>query len=117
MAEIVDMALKRIALREKYRIAAPAHGVDSNDIRKTFEVLHDLLFVRHIELNIPAVRGNCNEPILAVVLQSVHLRQHRRRVLGTECDQIHHVRRKAVTCHRLKIIRISHQHISLFNPI
>ena len=81
------------------------------------EVLYEAMLVGDIGLNISSVRRNGDIPILAVLLQKVHVREHRSRVLGAESDDIHYGRIEAIPADLAVVIGIANADHAFFEPV
>ena len=75
------------------------------------------MLVRYVGLDVPAVRGQCDEPVLAVVFQKIHVGEHRRGILRTEPDRIHDGRIQTVAADLPGVKGIAHTDKALPKPV
>ena len=80
----------------------------ADHVGKLPEVLQQAVLIGNIGLNVPSVWGDGDIPILAVVPQKIHVGKHRRRILSTEADDVHHRRIEAVSADLTRVKRIAH---------
>ena len=66
------------------------------------------MFIRDIRLNVSSIRRDGDIPVLAVVSQKIHVREHWSGIFGTEADDIHYRRIKAVAAYLIRVIGIAH---------
>ena len=75
------------------------------------------MLIRDIRFNVSSIGRNGDEPILTVVLQKIHVREHGSRIFGAETDDVHNGRVKAIAADLTRIIGIAHTDKSRLQPV
>ena len=81
--------------------------MDADHVGKLAKVIKQLVLIRDVWFDVAAVRCDRNEPVLAVMLQKIHIPKHRSRIFGTEADDINDGRIKSVPADLIWVIGIT----------
>ena len=98
-----ELVFHCVPIREQDRVEAPADRIYTDHVGEPLEVVDQAVLVRDIRLNVSSVRRDGDEPVLAVVLQKIHIGEHGSRIFGAEADDVHNRRVKAVAADLTRI--------------
>ena len=101
------MPVHRMLFVEDDGVVTPTDALPADHLRKPAKGVRDLLPWRHIRLNVPPIGGDGNVPELPEWKKKIHMREHGRRVLCAEGNQIHNLRIEEIACDLLLVIGIS----------
>ena len=111
------MILRGISLRKKDRIITPSDRIDADLFGQLLEIVKQTMLIRHIRLNIPPVRRDADEPVLPVIFQQIHIREHRCRILCAETDHVHNRRIEAVAADLIRVIGVADTDKAFFQSV
>ena len=112
-----EVVLHRIAVREEDGVISPHDMVLPHRAGQFLKRLQDRMLVRHVRFDVFAVGRDSHMPELPVRVQFMEPRQHRRRVLRPEDQQVDDVRVEPVPGDRVEVVGVSYQDFPRFDPI
>ena len=116
--EVGEVPLDGVGLVEQDRVVPPADRIHPDRAGQRPEIRHDLPFLRHAGLDLAAVGGDRDKPVLpGIPAQFTQMRQHRAGVLGAEGDQVNNRRVKSVAGQRRRGVGAAHKHKALSQAV